>query len=438
MVETFTPAVCGSRSRQRLALVLFSGGALLASAALGGALGFAGSLIGRTPAPILAAVVAALAALRETGVLRLPLPQSRRQVPEGWRNDLPLPMWSAGYGAGLGLGVLTFQPVATFWVACAAALALGRPLFAACCFAFYGAGRAFMAAWPSRAERNAPAAVEGLVARSGLMARANVVILVLAVLLFALAPVAGAAVTSLGPGFDPSADGGALARARMANGTVEVIVDPPDPDPSVEVSPADSPYLDQDLVAYVDGSGITILNWRTNHTVDRVAGNLSDPALDYPLLAYRKTESGRKRLILVDLSAPGGVQERTIASVPVADDIGRPSLRGGWLAWHRIKKHETVVTAMNLQTGNRRTIRRTHIWQESNPSVSATRIVWVEQKPTGSYLKMRRFSSGRTKTLMHVEGRKTFLWTTGLSGRTAYATRFTPSTGKSVVLRAAF
>ena len=30
MVETFTPAVCGSRTRQRLAIVLFAGGAVLA------------------------------------------------------------------------------------------------------------------------------------------------------------------------------------------------------------------------------------------------------------------------------------------------------------------------------------------------------------------------------------------------------------------------
>jgi hypothetical protein len=437
MVETFTPAVCGSRSRQRLALVLFSVGALIASAALGAALGFAGSLIGRTPALVAAAIIAALAALRETGALRLPLPQSRRQVPERWRSELPLPVWSAGYGAGLGIGVLTFQPVATFWVACAAALALGRPMLAAVCFALYGAGRAFMAAWPYRSE-SGPAAVERLVSRTGLMARANVVVLVLAVGLFALAPAAGAAVTSLGPGFDPSPDGDVLARARVTNGTVGIVVDPPDPDPSVPVSPADSPSLDGDRVAYSNGSGITVLNWRTMHAEKTLSGNLSDPALDYPLLAYRSVADGRERLVLVDLSAPGGVQERTIASVPVADDLGRPSLRGGWLAWHRIKKHETVVTALNLQTDNRRTIRRTSVWQESNPSVTATRVVWVEQRPAGSFLKMRRFSTGRTKTLMHMGGRKTFLWTTGLSARTAYVTRYTPTTGRSVVLRVDF
>jgi hypothetical protein len=436
MVETFTPAVCGSRPRRRVAIALFSLGALLASAALGAALGFAGGLVGTTPALVAAAVLAALAALRETGILRVPLPQSRRQVPERWRSDLPLPVWSAGYGVGLGLGVLTFQPVATFWVACGAALALGRPAPAACCFALYGAGRAFMAAWPYRRGRSGPAAVERLVARSGLMARANVVILLLTVLLLALAPAAGAGVTSLGSGFDPSAQGGALARARMANGTVKVIIQPPDPDPAVSL-PGDAPSLDGNRVAYADVSGITVYDWRGGHVEEQVHGNLSDPALDYPLLAYRKVEDGRERLVLVDLEE-AGMPERSVASVPVADDLGRPSLRGHWLAWHRMKKHETAVLALNLETGKRRTIRRTRVWQESNPSVTRMRIIWVEQRPAGSYLRMRRFSGGHTKTLMHVRGRKTFLWTTGLSGRTAYVTRFTPSTRKSVVLRVAF
>ena len=48
-----------------------------------------------------------------------------------WRATLPLPVWSLGYGAGLGAGFFTFQPVSTFWVACAGAIALGRPVAAA-------------------------------------------------------------------------------------------------------------------------------------------------------------------------------------------------------------------------------------------------------------------------------------------------------------------
>src|SRR6185312_16076783 len=102
----------------------------------------------------------------------------------------------------------------------------GRPLAAAGCFALYGAGRAFMAAWPRLREPSGPAAVEKLVGRASFVPRANAVVLALAVVLLALAPAAGAAVTSLGHGFNPAADGPTLARARMDSGTIKVLVNP--------------------------------------------------------------------------------------------------------------------------------------------------------------------------------------------------------------------
>src|SRR5690348_10285596 len=124
MIATITPAGCGSRHRQRAALALFAAGATLAAAALGGAAGAAGAVLGRREALLLAVGIAALATLRETGLLRAGVPQRRRQVPERWRSELPLPAWSFGYGAGLGAGVLTHQPVATLWAALAGAAAL--------------------------------------------------------------------------------------------------------------------------------------------------------------------------------------------------------------------------------------------------------------------------------------------------------------------------
>src|SRR5918912_1537457 len=145
MVETFTPAVCGSRQRQWLALTGFALGAIGVSALVGAALGAIGAAVGAELSLVVAAI-ALVAAAREAGLVSFPLPQLRRQVPERWRFELPLPVWSVGYGAGLGAGFLTFQPVATFWVACAAAVALANPLAAAFCFAAFGAGRALMTA----------------------------------------------------------------------------------------------------------------------------------------------------------------------------------------------------------------------------------------------------------------------------------------------------
>ncbi len=436
MVETFTPAVCRSRSRQRLAIALFALAALAASAALGAALGFVGGLVGTRPVLIAAAALAFLAALREAGVLPVPVPQSRRQVPERWHYELPLPVWSAGYGAGLGLGFLTYQPVATFWVACAAALALGKPVPAACCFALYGAGRAFMTIWPRRREPSGPAAVERLVGRASFIGRANAVVLGVAVVLLAVAPAAGAAVTSVGRGFDPAADGQTLARARKDSGTMKVVVAPAGGSTDT-VTPANSPALDGDYLAYEDDQGIKVIDWRLDTFVRELDGPYSHPALDYPLLAYIRDDGANERLVLTDISKPS-LDEQVIASVRSAADLGRPALRGGRLAWHRIVHGGSSINVLNLGTDERRTIKRTSMWMESNPSVTSKRIVWVEHRPQGSYLRMKWFGSSKTKTLMHVNGRQTLLWTTALTGRTAYVTKWTPSTRKAVVLRVNF
>ena len=203
-------------------------------------------------------------------------------MPERWQYELPLPLWSAGYGAGLGLGFLTFQPVATFWVACAAALALGNPAVAAGCFALYGAGRAFMAVWPRHREPSGPAAVERLVGRASFVPRANAIVLGLAVVLLAVAPAAGAAVTSLGRGFDPAAEGKTLARARMDSGTLKVLVAPPAPDPTDTVSPANAPALDGNYLAYEDDQGIKVIDWRNDTPRARARRALFAPGSRLP------------------------------------------------------------------------------------------------------------------------------------------------------------
>ena len=194
MLETFTPAVCGSRKRQIVAQALFATTAIATAAALGLALGAVGSALGARQAVLAAAALALVAAAREAGIVRFPLPQARRQVPERWRFELPLPVWATGYGAGLGAGFFTYQPVSTFWVACAAALALGRPLPAALCLSLYGVGRAAMVVWPRRRGDDPTAAVERLAGRRGALLRANVAALVACGVLLALAPAAGGAV----------------------------------------------------------------------------------------------------------------------------------------------------------------------------------------------------------------------------------------------------
>ena len=287
----------------------------------------------------------------------------------------------------------------------------------------------------SPARGDGTAAVERLVGQRALVSRANAAVLVLAVVLLAVAPAAGAAVVSLGRGFDPSADGNTLARARMSSGTIEVVIAPPAPDSAVPVSPADAPALDGNLLAYADSQGIKVIDWRTNHRSRRSTAPFPTRLSTGRTSPTCVTTAPHERLILEDLLSS---QVRRVASVSAADDLGRPSLAGGRLAWHRIRHRGSAVFVLNIGAWTRRAIVRTNIWMESNPSLTGTRIVWVEQRPAGSYLRLRRFGSSRTRTLTHVKGRKTFLWTTALTGRTAYVTKWTPSAGRSALLRVTF
>ena len=188
MVETITPAGCGSRRRYRLALALFAIGAVGAAAGLGALLGLAGSALDRTVALAVVAALALLAAARELGLLRVPVPTATGQVPERWRREWPLPAWSLAYGAGLGLGLLTRLPVTTFLVACAGALALGDPAVSAACLAPFGLGRALMVVLPAIGAASPSAAVGRLASRARLVRPANGAVLIAVAVLVAASP----------------------------------------------------------------------------------------------------------------------------------------------------------------------------------------------------------------------------------------------------------
>src|SRR5690242_19175462 len=185
MIATITPAGCGGRHRHLAAAALFATGAVGAAALLGSLCGLAGARLGGGDAALLAAAVALLAAARETVARHLPLPQLRRQVPERWRRELPLGVWPLAYGAGLGAGVLTYQPVATLWVALAAAAALADPLRAALCLSAFGAARAAMATLPGL---RGDAAEQVIVRRTRTMRRVNAAALAAAALVLVAAP----------------------------------------------------------------------------------------------------------------------------------------------------------------------------------------------------------------------------------------------------------
>ena len=130
MVTTIDPVVHGGRNRRYAAAVfLHVLGATVSAAALGAVLGAIGAVGGGpwTAGPALIAVIAGLYALREMLGLPIPIPDRRRQVPEWWRTFYSPPVASFLYGAGLGIGFLTFLGFGTFVASSVAATASGSP-----------------------------------------------------------------------------------------------------------------------------------------------------------------------------------------------------------------------------------------------------------------------------------------------------------------------
>jgi hypothetical protein len=423
MLETFTPAVCGSRNRQRAASLLFAASAVAAAAGLGALLGLAGETFGARRLVLAAAALALLAAAREAGLVRVPLPQARRQVPEGWRFSLPLPVWAMGYGGGLGAGFLTHQTVSTFWVACTGALALARPLPAALCLSLYGAGRAIMVVFPRRRPDDPTEAVERIAGRRGTVLRLNVAALAACATLLALAPAAGAAVVA--PGLDPTVDVGVLAWAQQ-DGSVRVR----DGGSNHSYPNASAPSLDGELLAYIDGEGIRIIRWQTGEEVRRLRTNATAVALDWPLVAFRREDPTRRRLILRNL-VKGSLS--VVSTVMPATDIGRPSLKQGNLAWHVANRSGSRINLLNLSSRRRRTIARTAIGLLRSPAVNRNRIVWADERAGSAAIRMRYLASGSTRTVARLSSRDLGFWSTALSSARVYATRWSRQTRSATI-----
>jgi Methylamine utilisation protein MauE len=172
MVETISPVVHGGRARWLGTLVLHALGATGTAALFGAALGWLGGGLGapwQRPGLLVLATVSVVYALGVLTPLRVPVPQLRRQVPDWWRTFFGRSSAAVLYGAGLGIGFLTYLSSGTLVVVAFAAVVSGSPASGAIVVAPFGLVRGLSAivSWRSITQELSRALVDRLVSASG-------------------------------------------------------------------------------------------------------------------------------------------------------------------------------------------------------------------------------------------------------------------------------
>jgi Methylamine utilisation protein MauE len=185
MVETISPVVHGGRARWLGTLVLHTLGATGTAALFGAALGWIGGALGapwQRPGLLALATLSALYALGALTRLSVPVPQLRRQVPDWWRTFFGRSFAAVLYGAGLGIGFMTYLSTGTLVAVAFAAVAGGSPAFGAVVMAPFGLvrGLSVIASWRSTTQVQSRTLIDRLVATPGSARRiANGVVLAL-------------------------------------------------------------------------------------------------------------------------------------------------------------------------------------------------------------------------------------------------------------------
>ena len=188
-----------------------SSGPTATASAFGATLGWLGALLGapwQRPGLLALAPISALFALGDLTPFRVPVPQLRRQVPDWWRTYFGRSFVALLYGAGLGVGFLTYLSYGTLVVVAFAAVASGRPAVGAIMMAPFGLARGLSAAvsWRSIDQERSRALVDRLVAAADAPRR-----IVNGVALVAIAVAAAMAGVRVGAGSWGSFAGAALA-----------------------------------------------------------------------------------------------------------------------------------------------------------------------------------------------------------------------------------
>lgn len=461
------------------------GGAGAAAGAAAGA-GGAGADGGSTVALVVAAALALAAALADLLGVRV-APQIRRQVPEGWRRTLPLPLAAALYGVLLGLGFTTFVLAFAVWALAGISVALGAPATGVAIGLAFGAGRALpVIAMAPRYETLGIRLAERMAAEPRLLRalrRTDAALLAAAAVALLLGPAAASAdaasgrpVTIATGATDPSASGGAVAWRVLggARSTLRV--------PEAQAVTFDAPQLaigggnlaraagaaievsalsGRALVATIPAAHVTALAVSATRVVWRTPRPGGGDELHAAALAPAAAPAAGAPAAAA--GAPAAAASTRIAASAHRGAISRPSLDRDRLAYAVSNARGSRIDLRDLATGALRTRLRSQRTQLDQPALAGGRLLYVERRACDQRLRLTTLDATRrrsTRTLLtlgstarrdaghehHRTGQgsepsacphgtpgrtRTVIWSTALDPRAAFATLLRPAAGRA-------
>jgi hypothetical protein len=440
MVETVGLSGDGGRRPTVLAsCAAFAPGAVIGGFATFGLLAVIGDAVygvGGQAAYLLAAAIALAAAVAEARGMRI-VPQIRRQLPEGWRWTMPLPLAATLYGALLGLAFTTFVLSFGVWALAAISLALGDPHAGLVVGAAFGVGRALPVVFvaPLVDRPLGIRCVELMAERPSIyrmfrLGDAAALCLVAAAL--TITATATAARTEVRKGADPSAAGKALAFQRLDRTAALRFKDRtfelPGKDPAVG-----GPYV---AVIMPGRDKIEILNRYSRALVgSATTSNAEAVAISRARLVYLTLNHGRwalKSRRLKDPANPGG--PKPLAAVASPSQIGHPSLYGGRVFYALSKPNKNSIKSQSVRSGDRDTVLTSHTQELLSPAVVAGHVLYVRlfrgsqspqatsPRPFHQVLMVKRLGSSGFGHGIYAHGTDHILWTTARSGDRVYVT----------------
>ncbi len=438
MVETI--GLRGDTGRRRTALAAcatFAPGAAIGGVATFGLLGLAGSALhgaGGRGAYVVAACLAVAAAILEARGTRI-VPQVRRQLPEGWRWSLPLPVASAFYGILLGLGFTTFVLSFGVWALAAISFALGDPATGAAIGLAFGVGRAIpVLALAPIADRPSGIRVMAMMAeRPSLYRRFRMgdalAMGAAAIALFGTTGASAAKVVAR-PGADPSVSGGALVFQR-ADGSAALLRGG-----HTTKLPGRQPSIGGARLALRRPGKVEVRDSKDLKKLGAVsASHVVGTAVSNRWLVITTAGKGHD-VIRASRLAPGGApgQLHAVDRFRHPARAGHPSLDGAWLAYGVSSPARSRIIVRKIGEGGSEVAASSHRSWLTSPSISGRHLLYDEtrrerQSPVAidpltlsQKLILARRGGGHRKTLLRIGESGGRLWSTALGPHSAYVT----------------